>query len=216
MDNNIEQNLIQTIASSELQNISEDFLELGLDSVMNEGILKDIPVIGSITKMYSFGLQINGRILEKKILKFFFELNKINEQERRIFVTTICSDTKRAKKLGEHLLILLDRIDDMQKPRILAKIFSAYIEEKIDYEMFLRLSSILDKSFLSDLLKLSDYNKLQVGSFTTIALENIGLVNLEIISGGSINENGNQINGNQYYISKLGKILLSVITETND
>lgn len=211
MTQKIETNLIQSIASSEIKNITEDYCELGLDAMLDEGVLKDIPVFGTLTKLYSVGTTIHGKILEKKILKFFYELDQISFQKRIDFVAEIQNNPKQEKKVGEHLLILLERIDDMNKPQLLAKIFAAFIEEKIDFEMFVRLASTVDRSLVSDLIMLKEFEKLQGNSYTAIALENVGLVYLAVISGGSYDTEGNQTGGNQYAISELGVKLLSII-----
>jgi len=211
MTQKIETNLIQSIARSEIKNITEDYCELGLDTMLEEGVLKDIPVFGTLTKLYSVGATIHGKILEKKLLKFLYELDKISFEKRTGFVEKLNCDQKFEQRVGEHLLLLLERIDDMNKPPQLAKIFAAFIEEKIDFEMFVRLSSSIDRSLVSDLIRLKEFKKLQGYSYSAIALENVGLVYLAIISGGSYDAEGNQTGGNQYAISELGEILLSII-----
>lgn len=208
----IEINLIQSIASSEIKNITEDFCELGLDTILNEGVLKDIPVFGTLTQLYSVGATIHGKILEKKIIKFLFELKKISGNERNDFVQKINSNEKQAQKIGEHILVILDRLDDLYKPIILAKLLSANIQGKIDYEMFVRLSSIIDKSLVSDLNKLKDYRKSQFSSFTATSLQNTGLVYLSVMNPNiAFDENGIQTSGSLYAVSELGEILIEIL-----
>lgn len=212
MTQKIETNLIQSIASSEIKNITTDYCELGLDAILDEGILKDIPIFGSLTKLYSVGTTIHGKIFEKKLLNFLFELNKVSEIERNGFIIKLNTDEKQAQKISEHLLVLLDRLDDMHKPKILAKIFSAYIIEKIDFEMFVRLASVIDKSLVSDLVKLNDFRKSQFGSFSATSLEYTGLVYLSVMNPNiAFDENGNQTSGSLYAISKLGEILVNIL-----
>ncbi|MGZ8172410.1 hypothetical protein [Methylobacter sp.] len=45
---NIETSFITTIARSDLSNVARDLTELGLDSIFEEGLLKDIPVLSTI------------------------------------------------------------------------------------------------------------------------------------------------------------------------
>jgi hypothetical protein len=211
MTQKIETNLIQSIASSEIKNITEDYCELGLDAVLDEGVLKDIPVFGTLTKLYSVGATIHGKILEKKILKFLYELDKISFEKRTGFVEKLTCDQKFEQRVGEHLLLLLERLDDMNKPQILARIFSAHINKKIDYEMFVRLSSVVDKTLISDLNKLKDFQKSQFDSFSATSLQNVGLVYLSVMAQTKYDENGKQTGGELYAITKLGEILIDII-----
>jgi hypothetical protein len=210
---NIETSLIKSIAQSELKNIATDLGEVALDSLSEDGLVKDIPVIGTIAKVYSVGATVKGKIFERKIIKFLINLEEISEEKRVDFVRRITTDDKHSQKVGEHLIVLLDRMDDMNKPAYLAKLLAAYIENNIDYEMFLRLSSIIDKAFLPDLGKLHNYKKHQYGGWITTSLENLGLVYLSVVDGGSYDEDGNPTGGNRYYISDLGELMLSIIQE---
>jgi|TARA_B110000902_G_C14057496_1_gene494151 hypothetical protein len=215
---NIETDLIESIASSDLKMIGSDIGEIAIDSLLNDGVLKDIPVIGTIVNLYSTGVTISGKIFEKKILKFLYGLDEISLDKRADFISKLNQKPKFKKKVSEHLLILIDRIDDMDKSEILAQLFSKFILGKVDYEMFIRLSSVIDKSVVSDLNKLTDFNTLQSSSFTATSLENLGLVYTAVTSGGQTNQNLELINGNKYFISELGKLLLSTIEikEKND
>lgn len=210
-EDNIGNSLIKSITHSDLKHITSDMSEVAIDSFIDDSVIKDIPIIGTISKVYSAGVTISGKIFERKIIDFLIKLDEISLEKRKDFVTKMTEDDKHSRKVGEHLMIILDRMDDMNKPSILAKVLAAFIEEKIDYEMFLRLSSVIDKAFLPDLIKLDQYLKLTGYSITTTSLVNLGLVNLELIDGGSYDENGNQTGGNKYYITQLGEILLEIL-----
>lgn len=207
----LESGLIRSIAKNELKDIGTELGEVAIDSFLDEGILKEIPVIGIAAKVYSAGATISGKLFERKVLKFLYELNRISLQNRDDFVAKIQNDPKHEKKVGEHLIILLERLDDMEKPKIIAKIFAEYIEDKIDFEMFLRLSSAVDRTLVSDLNRLKEFKTMQNYSYSAISLENVGLVYLAVISGGNYDEEGNQTGGNQYATSELGNTLLSII-----
>lgn len=209
---NLETSLIKSIEQSEIKGIVSNIGEVALDSITDDGVLKDIPVIGTLTKLYSVGATIKGKIFEKKIIKFLVELENISIEKRKDFVSEISSDNQKSQEIGEHLIIILERIDDIDKPTLIAKLFANYIEEKITYEMFQRLSSIIDKAFLPDLFKLKLYINSQppYTSWITTSLENLGLVELTVIDGGQYGANETS-GGNVYEISDLGKLLLSII-----
>lgn len=209
---NLEISLIRSIGTSDLKDLGMDLSEIAFDSVLDDGVLKEIPVIGSIAKLYSAGSTISGKIFEKKIIKFMIALEEINLKKRKQFVDRIAKDEKFERKVGEHLLVALDRIDNMDKPPLLAKIFSAYINDHIDYELFLRFSSILDKLFLPDLFRLSSYRQIsKYDDFISQSLESQGLVYQSIIDGGTFDSFARKKEGNKYSITELGEMFLSVI-----
>lgn len=205
---NIGTSIVKSIANSGIKEICCDLTEVGIDFLLKDSITKDIPIIGIITNLCSAGLTIRGIIFENKLIRFLLELENIPQQKRIDFVANIQQDKKFEKKVGEHLLLILDRIDDLDKAKILAKLFSAFIESTIDYTLFLRLSSILDKLFLPDLLKLYEYrNGMRYDEDTSENLYSLGLIYMALISGGSV-EDGH---GSKYAIRPLGNKLLDIL-----
>jgi hypothetical protein len=61
------------------------------------------------------------------------------------------ADSKKATKLGETLVLLLDRLDDMEKPHMVAQVFAAFVRGKITFEVFRRLAAAIDLGSLEDL-----------------------------------------------------------------
>ncbi len=54
----LSKSLTETIKNSELTKISGDLLEVGIDSVLKEGLLKDIPGINIINGIWNTGVAI--------------------------------------------------------------------------------------------------------------------------------------------------------------
>jgi hypothetical protein len=53
--------------------------------------------------------------------------------------------------LSEAIVLILDKLDDLEKPEMVAKAFAAFVRSKIPYECFRRLSSAIDIGFIEDL-----------------------------------------------------------------
>jgi hypothetical protein len=162
--------------------------------------------------VYSLSQKLSW-IFEKKILRFLIELEKVLLEKRVGFVSKLNADSKHAREVGEKLLILIERIDDLDKPALLARVFAAYLEQEIDYELFIRLASVIDRALVSDIMRLTSFRKMQHATFTTIALENLGLVYLAVADGGGFDHDGNETGGNRYAISELGERLLSILED---
>ena len=113
-------------------------------------ILKDIPVFGLGFKTISLYNKITESFFTKKLLKFLYELKDIPKEERENFVTKLESD-KETKNAGEKLLIVLNRLDDVEKSTIIGKLLKATILGEVNYSHFKKLTHIIDKTYLEDL-----------------------------------------------------------------
>lgn len=150
----LEKDLLNSVTSEKLSEIAVDGAELAIDSILHEGLLKDIPIVGTIYKIGRASIGVREAIFTKKVLKFLQELKDIPLAEREEFLRKLEENAKYSNRVGEKLLVLIERLDDIDKSSVIGRLFKAAVAEKIDYETFLKLSSIVDKAFLPDLLKL--------------------------------------------------------------
>jgi hypothetical protein len=67
------------------------------------------------------------------------------------------SNANSAKRLGDGIVLILDRLDDLEKPQLIAKVFAALVRGRIDLDTFRRLASAIDIGFLEDLLALTKH-----------------------------------------------------------
>ncbi|KRB57167.1 hypothetical protein [Flavobacterium sp. Root186] len=207
----IETSLVTSIAKSDLKEIVSDIAEISLDTFFDDGIIKDVPIIGSLAKLYSAGKNIQEKIFEKKIIAFLLETEKAKKESKNKFYDDLNNNESLRKKVGEQILVILEKIDDLEKPTILGKLFKNFIEEEINFEMFHRLATIIANCFLPDLKKLSIYkDKSQFNTFTSISLENSGLVHMYYVRPEIFDADGNQTGGSLYRITKLGQELLKL------
>ena len=185
----IENNMIESIANSDLKDVAVDIAEISLDSIMQDGIAKDIPIIGSLFKLYSAGKTISGKIFERKIVAFLIETEKTDKESKEKFYKELKADDGLKKRTGEVILVMLEKIDDIEKATLLGKLFKRKMEGKIDFELFHRLATVIANTFLPDLKLLTSYkDQNQFVSFTSVSLENSGLVHLHYIKPEIYNE----------------------------
>ena len=84
----VEKNLSIAFADSlkdETMSCIGEYAEIGLDAVMEDGILKDIPIVSTAIAIYKIGGSIKERHNLKKLLVFLNELNNgiLDEQKRK-------------------------------------------------------------------------------------------------------------------------------------
>jgi len=149
--NTLSNSLTQTLMDSDLQDVTISLAEVFADSLMEDGIAKDIPIIGSVIGLGKTAIGVKECLFLKKIIYFISELKNISTEKRNAMIEKIDSSGKFRTKVGEKLLYIIDKCDDHEKTQIIARLFSAFLLEKIIYDEFLRASHIVDQIMIDDL-----------------------------------------------------------------
>lgn len=199
MDKKPENSLVESLGTN-LGGVGTDLLEIGIDSVLEDGVLQDIPIINSIIGIYKTGASIREYLFMKKLIKFLNEFKKINEIDRQRFISEELGDKEKREKFGETILSLIEKADESKKLNLYAQVFKLHIMGKCTYDESIRICTMIDKIFYSDLEYLI---KFQDGSFEerliTEELYKNGFLSYSGIDGGSASSNGGIIyNKNRY------------------
>jgi hypothetical protein len=151
----IDKSFIATISESGGTDILSELGEITLDSIIDNDVINQIPVIGTLKSIYKITNSISDHLFVQKILKFLRELETLTDSEKAEMKSKI--DSAKDNKIGETVLEIINKIDDSEKPKIIAIIFKSYINEEIDFQIFKKFSQIVNKSYLPDLMKLTDF-----------------------------------------------------------
>jgi hypothetical protein len=141
---NIETSFITTIARSDLSNVALEAAEVGIDSVLDEGLLNDIPVLSTIKGLIKTGGAIKEYLYIKKICRFLGPLNAIPQSERIKFINILGDSEQERTRAGENILLIIDRLDNTDKPKILGCIFRDYLLGNISKTQFMLLAKSLE------------------------------------------------------------------------
>ncbi len=202
-----ESNLLDTLKDADALSLIGDIGEVAIDNFLEDGPLKDIPILGTILKLYQAGIGINGYLFTKKLLSFLSNVKNIPEEERNSFFERINKDPQFKKKIGDHLLLIIERMDDIQKPLLLTRAFYAYIKQDINYETFQRLTTTIDRVFLPDLEKLSKITNATFFSLnSTFSLASCGII--QIVAIPTVRGEGAE---NKYEITEFGKYFTEIV-----
>ncbi len=155
MKNTIPDNIAITVSKSDCLELPAEILEFSIDQVLDEGLFKDIPVVGWVIKGLSIKQSISDRMFHHKILRFLYALQEIGKRDRIKFREKIENNKEYRKKVGEHLLLLIDKIDAFDKSCLLAICFDHFLTGDIDHDYFIDLSHVIERTPLSDLKALS-------------------------------------------------------------
>lgn len=140
-----------------------DLVEVGLDAITADGILKDIPLISTAVAIYKIRDSILERYNMKKLIAFLNEINNgiADEQKREKYQQKFQNNEKFRNQEIEYLLILINRYISYEKPVILAKLYCAYLDERITWREMVAYSETIDLLLTGDIdvLKQQDVAK---------------------------------------------------------
>lgn len=138
--------------TTEVSGCITDFAEIGLDSVMEDGLLKEIPFLSTAISIYRIGQSVHERNHIAKLAAFLNRINEriLSEDDRRRYQEKFRTNAKFRDRELEYILILIDRYINKDKAKLLATLYLAYLDEKIDWNRFAEFSEIIDRLLPAD------------------------------------------------------------------
>jgi hypothetical protein len=143
--------IVKSAFNPEVKDILIDYSEIGLGNFLDEDVLREMPILKTIIACRKTWTAIHDQLFLKKVLDFMRACPKFTEAEKENFIKEQLSDAKKARKLGDSLVLILDRLDDFEKPEMLAKVFAMYVRGKTSFEEFRQLAAAIDIGFIEDL-----------------------------------------------------------------
>lgn len=150
----MEENKFNQIIKSDSVSLISDFAETSLDAFITNETIKDVPIIGTISKLLNIGNTINDRIFTKKLIHFLTELKGLDQDLILKEIQYIDDSKEYTQKVGEKLLEIITRIDSDEKPNIIGRLFKNFLLKNIEYNEFLKLSHLVENIFILELLSL--------------------------------------------------------------
>lgn len=213
----------ETLNDTNLQNVTIELAETFSDSFLENGILKDIPIISTILGLAKTTIQIADTLFLKKIFYFISEINHIEPSERKRMIDKIDSSEKFQIKVGEKLLYIIDKCDDHETAKYIARLFASFIEKEIDYQDFLKASKVVENIIIGDLQEFLNIDEENVSQGDLEKFSNTGLLSFYIeevtIEDGDDWKSGLQykVKGGtpKFYITYVGDIIRKVLKKKN-
>ena len=181
MENNLSTALSNSI-SNEVETTATALLEVGLDSIMDDGLIKEVPILSTAISLYKIGSSIKERHQVKKLASFVMALNNgiTDEETQKYYRDAVKDNPKRRDQELEYILILIDRYIHSDKAEMLAKLYLNYLNGSIDWNTFSKASEVLDRMLPGDFQELEnrfwlDLDDLYV-SDSLLRLVSLGLV----------------------------------------
>lgn len=205
----IESSLVTTMGQG-LGGFSTDLAEIAIDSVLEDGVLKEVPIVGAFIALYKTGVAVRDRQYFKKLIQFLTEFNKTNEQARLKFIAEEMVEAEQREKFGETMLSLIDKADDSRKFELYAKVFERLFMNKCNYDEAVRICIMIERSFFSDLQYISNFmDGIPSDQLTAGELYKVGFLSFNGIDGGGFSDIGS--GELMYSRNKYGEILSELI-----
>lgn len=141
----IDKSFTESLKKSTLAAVPIDIAESTIDSLMSNSLIKEIPVVKLFVGLAQVGVNIHDKLFLKKILTFLQNIDVISIEDRNTMIDEIDSSKKYRLKVGEKLLYVIDSCEDYEASERVAKLFSAFLSKKINYDEYLEASSIVTR-----------------------------------------------------------------------
>ena len=141
----------ETIASKGFQGIIFDSMGISIEKILENELLNKVSVIKWYISYCKIGAGINERFNIKKILTFFNQLNDVSDSEKQNFLNYIENEKEYRDDIFEKILIILEKLDEVEKAQIIGNLFKARMRGKIDLDEFFQLSSVVQRSYFKEL-----------------------------------------------------------------
>jgi hypothetical protein len=222
--NNIQESFDKTLKHTNFQDITIDISEITIDSLLKDGILKDIPIVGTLIHLAKLGANIRDLLFLKKIISFMNGLKDISPAERAKMINEIDDSKEYRVKVGEKLLYIIDTCNDYENSENASMLFKAYLKEKITYDEFLNSSNIIERIGSYDLkwfLKNTreSMSVEEVGSLLSSGLFDLHYEQIDVSVEDqddyeSSDRYKTRVNGGEAYvtISRVGEIIMEVFS----
>ncbi len=168
-------------------------------AIDNIDALSGLPIFSTIRSALKLTRNFQLYRLAKKILRFIFLTKETTVAEREKFLNELSAKNKESA--SETLLDILDKIDNINKVDVIAKLMVAKIRGEISIENFVRLSIVLQRIPYLDLEALKKYVEDFYEEGSTDVLFSAGVLSNSIIGGG-------EEDGNKYCLNSIGALML--------
>lgn len=138
-EENLELSLTNTLKESDLSELGAVVSDTALEAAGN------LPIVGCLHKLWTTAKCVPTYLFMKKIYRFLFELKDVPVEKRRQQIAKMEVLTEERENVGESVLLLLDKLNDMKKPAMMGKAFKAYLEERITFDDLQSLNYAIDQ-----------------------------------------------------------------------
>jgi hypothetical protein len=149
--------LTASVVKENISTIAQDIAQIALDTALDEGLLKEIPIVSWFFRAGAIGRGIRDRLFLKKLASFLREASRISPEGRGAFAKRLADEPEFAERCGESALMLIDKLSSSSKSRLMGFTLRRFAEGAIDEVILSRIYAALEFISLWRLLDLPKY-----------------------------------------------------------
>lgn len=139
------------LVNDEFIDIGKDISEIIVDDFIEEGLLKELPIVKTISAAIKTTNTIREAIFIKKLILFLKEVHEIGESERKKLIEETEQRVAKSSNLFEKILSTLDKLDEIEKAEFIGRAFKHLIRDEITLLEFNRISKVVQDIVADDL-----------------------------------------------------------------
>ena len=216
--------VVLSATDPDVQDSVADFAEVLPDSLLDDGVVEAVPIVGSVAKLARAGKRVHDAMFVRKLSHFLRAPSRLSDAERASFRAKMLGDPAFMDRVGDGVILLLERQEHFEKCHVLGCAFAAFEKGEVDYALFQDLATVIDRSTLSDLRYIAT---LDPGGRIKDVTTGLGLVNVRAakvspqraVSGviTTPNVHGGEatvFNGYVYQLNEAGEMLRALLQES--
>lgn len=137
----------------EIMSLLTDYGELTLDMFLRDGIIKELPIVGSTFSMIKISADIRDRIFLEKLKSFIENIEKNTKWQEKF------SDIEECSRISKQLLYIVDSCDDDKKLKLIGMAFNYLVKGEMNKEDYFFTVNMISKSFYPYLEMLLDIDE---------------------------------------------------------
>ncbi|OCB70737.1 hypothetical protein B0A79_13895 [Flavobacterium piscis] len=160
-ENELSKSLAQTLSESDLTKIGIDIAEISIDSILENGVLKDLPIVGSLIGIWKTGVAVNDYRFLNKMMLFLKESSILSESNRKKIIEDL-EDSEYQSEVGEKLIAIIDKLETGSKAKLLGKTLALFGNKIITKDEFWRVAFIIERLPMSDIIALKNWKTIEL------------------------------------------------------
>ncbi|MEK6152075.1 hypothetical protein WIW50_02380 [Flavobacteriaceae bacterium 3-367] len=134
------------------KDILADVGEMALDSLMNNEVVKEIPILGTSLKIIQGIKNVRDKAYINKVKKFVECVGELDESQKTKLVEESRLDKKRRVKFGDALFTTIEQSESLVKVEYIAAAFEAFLNNEMSENDLRLICHVIRSSFMDELV----------------------------------------------------------------
>lgn len=130
---------------------ASEYAEIALDSLIDDGLLKDLPVFSTGFAFFKLARRVKERRFKKRVEEFFKSAGNFTKEEMSAFAEKLEAEDNQEEFVSE-LIEMVERADSEFKAKVLGGVFRRLIKQELTIGQFKDQAVITNGMLLTDII----------------------------------------------------------------